>query len=353
MDNRKSDVIIHSQAPIRICDLGGWTDTWFAEYGRVFNIGVSPFAEVQITARSAPERGGSIVIHAEDYGESYTFDPRQHSSQLGWDRHPLLEAAIHYMRPPEGLDLEIAIHSQAPPGASTGTSAAVTVALLGGLDALKPGQMTPYEIAMAAQTVETELLGQQCGVQDQLCCAFGGINYIEIDRYPQASVTQLEVPDTTWWELERRLVLIYLGKSHASSAIHEMVIAAMKDLGPGNKYLQALRATAPRARDAVQAADFIALGRAMIDNSEAQRGLHPELVSAEADKVIEAARAHGAIGWKVNGAGGDGGSMTLLCGNRSDVKRAMIREIEAENPDFQNIVIRLSPQGLRVWQHSS
>ena len=40
--------IINSVAPIRICDNGGWTDTWFAEHGKIFNIGVYPYAEVQI-----------------------------------------------------------------------------------------------------------------------------------------------------------------------------------------------------------------------------------------------------------------------------------------------------------------
>ena len=47
--------------------------------------------------------------------------------------------------------------------------------------------------------------------------------------------------------------------------------------------------------------------------------------------MIEIAQAHGALGWKVNGAGGDGGSLTILCNEISQVKRAMIREIEQEN----------------------
>ena len=37
--------IINSVVPIRICDNVGWTDTWFAEYGTIFNIGVYPYAE--------------------------------------------------------------------------------------------------------------------------------------------------------------------------------------------------------------------------------------------------------------------------------------------------------------------
>ena len=50
----------------------------------------------------------------------------------------------------------------------------------------------------------------------------------------------------------------------------------------------------------------------MIANTEAQRSLHPELVGVDASRVIDVAAAHGAIGWKVNGAGGEGGSLTIL-----------------------------------------
>jgi D-glycero-alpha-D-manno-heptose-7-phosphate kinase len=111
-----------------------------------------------------------------------------------------------------------------------------------------------------------------------------------------------------------------------------------------------LRATAEKSRDAVYAGDFPGLGKAMIENTEAQGRLHPDLVSPEARRVIEIARAHGALGWKVNGAGGDGGSLTILSGALSHVKRAMIREIEAENPLFKNIPLYLSRTGLRTWE---
>ncbi len=48
MSSRQPLSIINSVAPIRICDNGGWTDTWFAGHGKIFNIGVYPYAEVQI-----------------------------------------------------------------------------------------------------------------------------------------------------------------------------------------------------------------------------------------------------------------------------------------------------------------
>lgn len=169
-------------------------------------------------------------------------------------------------------------------------------------------------------------------------------------HYPKASVSQIWVPNATWWELERRLVLIYLGKSHRSSDVHETVIRDLEGLGPNAKQLEPLRATAEMSRDALYAGDFAALGRAMILNTEAQRNLHPDLVNPDAQRVIEIAQAHGALGWKVNGAGGAGGSLTILCGSLSHAKRAMIREIEQENPLFRNIPIYLSRFGLRVWE---
>ncbi|MEO8501809.1 MAG: GHMP kinase, partial [Vicinamibacteria bacterium] len=58
----------------------------------------------------------------------------------------------------------------------------------------------------------------------------------------------------------------------------------------------------------------------------------------------------GALGWKVNGAGGEGGSLTLLCGENASRKRALVREIEQASPAFRNIPIHLSRHGLRVWR---
>lgn len=338
--------IINSVAPIRICDNGGWTDTWFAGRGAIFNIGVYPYAEVQIEVFPYTGQDGRIVIYAENFGERYVVRPESQT----WERHPLLEAAIERMRVPEDMAVQVTIYSEAPAGASTGTSAAVTVALVGALDCLTPGRQSPHEVAYTAQSIEVDMLKRQCGIQDQLCSAYGGINYIEMFAYPRASVSPIQVPNSIWWELERRLALVYLGNSHDSSQVHEKVIAELEDAGPTCKQLDDLRITAGKSRDAVYAGDFATLGRAMSENTEAQARLHPALVSRDALRVIEIAREHGALGWKVNGAGGEGGSITILAGPLSHTKRTMIREIEQENPLFKNIPIYLSRHGLRVWE---
>ena len=340
--------VINSVAPIRVCDNGGWTDTWFAQHGRIFNIGVYPYVDVQIAVYPREARPHRCILHAENFGQRYAVFPRH--ARHEWVHHPLLEAAIDHMGVPEDLSVQISIYSEAPAGCSTGTSAAVSVALVGALDQLTPGRMTPLEVAYTAHRVETDMLEQQSGIQDQLCSAYGGINYIEMFDYPYAAVSSIQVPNATWWELERRLCLVFLGRSHSSSAVHEMVIHSLEDSGPDDPKLEALRSTAGRSRDAIYAGDFVALGQAMQDNTEGQRRLHRDLVSADAQQVIDIARAHGALGWKVNGAGGEGGSLTLLTGASMTAKRSMLRTIEETNPLFQSIPIYLSRYGLRVWK---
>ncbi len=124
---------INAAAPIRICDIGGWTDTWFAEHGAIFNIAIYPYVEVQISV--APRKHEKRVrITLENFNDSYSIDPLRNT----FDKHPLIEAAISLMEIPEDVEFEITIFSAAPPGASTGTSAAVSVALIAALDRLTP-----------------------------------------------------------------------------------------------------------------------------------------------------------------------------------------------------------------------
>ena len=273
--------VVNAVVPIRICDNGGWTDTWFAGHGKVFNIGVLPQVEVQVRIHPIGALPDRILLDAENCGERYTFAPG-----VLPDRHPLLEAAIDDFGLPDDVSIEVSVYSDAPVGCSTGTSASLVVALLGALDALTPGRMTPHEIAYAAHRIEVDRLGIQSGIQDQLCAAYGGVNYIEIPAYPHALISQLALPNTVLWELERRLVLVFLGRAHVSSEVHDWVIASLEREGETSPHLEALRRAAEHARDGLSAADFSALGRAMTDNTEAQGQLHPDLVNKEAQAAI-------------------------------------------------------------------
>lgn len=344
---------ISSRAPIRICDLGGWTDTWFAVYGQVLNLAVTPGVQVRVTVDPGGPPG--IRLHAANYGDDYRLPDRPALEARRWARHPLLEAAVLLAAPPPELSLRIAIHSEAPPGAGTGTSAAVTVALLGALDRLdggaQDGQLSPHALAYAAQRVETELLGGQCGIQDQLCAAYGGVNFINMYAYPQAEVQPLDLPPETLRALEAGLALVYLGQAHNSSKVHEMVIRELEDAGPDHPTLEKLRRAAAEGRDALLAGDLPALGAAMQANTAAQEALHPEMLNPAARRVIALAGQFEAWGWKVNGAGGPGGSLTVLLPDGGpERRRAFQAAVTQALPGARGLPIALDPYGLQVWE---
>ena len=334
----------HATAPIRVCDNGGWTDTWVARHGKVFNIAVRPLVTVRVDVFPHGSRDARVVLDVQNRGMRYAPD----LEATNWGPHPLLEAALHEIRPPDAVDIEVTITSDAPAGASTGTSASLVVALLGALDHLGGGGRSRQEIAAAAHAVETVRLGQQSGIQDQLCAAFGGANFIDMTEYPRAMVTPLPLPDPIRHELDRRLALIYLGRPHSSSAVHEKVVKNLERLGPDCAPLDRLRRAAEHARDALVAGDIAALGSAMRTNTHVQAELHPELVHEDAWRIITIAEAHGAAGWKVNGAGGDGGSITLLASDQPGSTRAMVQAIVADNPRLVPIPIEISRDGLLV-----
>ena len=183
-------------------------------------------------------------------------------------------------------------------------------------------------------------------MQDQLSAAFGGISSITIDPYPAATVESLPA----WPELSARLSLVSLGRPHRSSALHERVIEHVQ--GQPAPAFDRLRDAADAARAAVLGRDLVAFGAAMVANTDAQDALHPTLVGADARRTIDRAREHGALGWKVNGAGGDGGSVTFLSPT-ADAKVELEVELGAADPEHAILPVAISDHGLEIRSNAA
>jgi D-glycero-alpha-D-manno-heptose-7-phosphate kinase len=336
---------VRVQAPVRVLDAGGWTDTWFSRRGLVCHLAVEPGAEV--VAELAPGRPGRrwVSLRVPDFDDDYSF-PAEHPP----GRHPLLEAAACRFAPPEG-DLRVAVECAVPAGSSLGTSASVAVALVAALQALADGPVSPAELARAAHELETVDLGRQSGVQDQVAAAFGGASLVRVSPYPHFEVEPLAVPPATWGTLGQRVVTAYLGAFHDSSAVHETVIAHLEgDAALAERLLDPMREAAAAAANALSAGDLAAYGRAMAANTDAQAQLHPSLVNPLARRVISLASAAGAVGWKVNGAGGPGGTVTLL-GPEGDGAMAALVEGLKGLAGVEVLALRPASHGARVVAH--
>ncbi len=289
-------------APVRIADVGGWTDTWFARSGHVCSIAVRPGARVVLTPTGPTTGVGRVRLRVDLTGEEYDVDP---AAPPG--RHAVLEGALAAIPPP--MDVHVEVGADVPPGSGLGTSASVTVALLAGLARLRSMDLWPDELASMAHGVELRA-GLQSGVQDQWAAAHGGVGDMAVD-YPGVRRTAIEVDDRTRAALDEGLVTVYLGRPHSSSQVHEQVIAGFAMQDPTD-VLNRLRFAALDAAAALRRGDLSAYVTALTDAHETIRTFHPDLISEDADRAVDLARQHGALGWKVNGAAGNGGSVTVV-----------------------------------------
>ncbi len=300
---------ILARAPVRICDIGGWTDTWFYPEGAIFNFCIDLYSYIRII-----ENGKSIIrIFAENLGKTVkilNFKEIKYNGKLD-----LLKAAVKRMEIEDGLD--IYVRADAPPGCGTGTSASISVALISALATYRGLHLNQNEIAILAHKLEIEELRLESGVQDQYAASFGGINFMEIN-YPNVKITKITIDEKRIFELESQFILVYLS-SRSSSEMHNAVIENYKkrDVDTLNSF-DIMKECAYDMKNAINS-DIVDIGKVMNRNWEAQKKLHPLMVNPVINKAEKISKSNGAIGFKCNGAGG-GGTAIILAGRGHELQ---------------------------------
>jgi len=335
-------MLIRAKAPLRISFAGGGTDVPpfpAREGGLVLNATINRYAYG--TLRSRPD--ASITIHSYDYGSSVELSAREAPVLDG--KLDLAKAAIMRFAggPEEGFDLRL--HSNAPPGSGLGSSSAMMVALIGVLKEFRSMPVTDYELAELAHAIEREELGISGGRQDQYAATFGGFNFIELYG-DHVVVNPLRVAPDVVLELEHNLLLCYTGTTRQSDhIIDDQVERYERGETDATAGLLAQKELALEMKNALlqrRLGDFAAL----LDAAwQAKKRLSNRISNDRIDDLYDAARAAGALGGKVTGAGG-GGYLVLYC--RSDRKHevaARMRELGAGVEEFA-----FEGAGLRTWR---
>ena len=292
--------VLIARAPMRIGLGGGGTDlpSYYGQHtGMVLNLAINKYIYVMVQPASQP---GTQVVSA-GYGAFQQWA----DDQMFWGNDLALpRAVLEYMGEPHDLDILIA--SGVPPGTGLGSSGAVGVAMLTALYGWEGQQPSPAEIAEAACEIEISRMGMPVGKQDQYASAFGGFNQIWF--YPDhVEVHPLILKPETQTQLEQRLMLFYTGQARASSSIltkqdHDTRIARPKILATLLR-LKEIAGGMVRTLKQDDLDDFAAL---LHMAWKYKKRLNRRVSNPLIEEAYKVARAAGAAGGKVSGAGGGG-----------------------------------------------
>ncbi|MFN8496870.1 MAG: GHMP kinase [Anaerolineae bacterium] len=309
-----------ARAPVRISFGGGGTDlaAYYQPYGGlVVSAAINKYFYTMISAARA---GDGVQIVSSDYHTFYRHDPDQPTFWKAGLELP--RAALSHF----GVEREynVFLASEVPPGTGLGSSGSVAVTLVRALSTLCDIPLSRHEIAETAAHIEIEKLGLPVGKQDQYIAAFGGVNVIRFSA-DGVTVEPLGASDETLRQLEARLLLFFTGSARESSNIlREQKRASEARRGPVVEALHAIKALAEGMRECLEAGDVDGFGGLMDEGWQQKKRLAPNISNTAIDGYYALARAHGAVGGKVTGAGG-GGFLMLYCPaeRQADVTRAL------------------------------
>lgn len=247
--------------------------------------------------------------------------------ELARDRFDVARAVLRYFDlVPGDFAVRLTAASDIPECAGLGGSTAMVVAILGAVTAYLDIEMDPYAMAETARRIERRGMRVVCGFQDHYMTVFGGLNYMDFrgkerlaqdDDEPLATVEPLQgvVPEVP-------LVVAHTGIAHHSGTVHKSIRERWEERDPVvTAAYERIARLARLGKKALIARDWPALGRLMNENHEIQRELGGS--GEQNDRLIGVARASGAFGAKLAGAG-NGGTIVALSLEPERVRRALL-----------------------------
>jgi D-glycero-alpha-D-manno-heptose-7-phosphate kinase len=315
-----------ASAPLRLGLAGGGTDV--SPYcdrfgGAVVNATVTLHVHALVEELEASK----VILEASDRGvcEAWPLSP---TLPVGGALDLLKGVYNRFVRdyglPVSGL--RVTTRADVPAGSGLGTSSTLVVALVRAFLSLYGLRMDAYGVARLAFSIEREDLGLPGGRQDQYAASFGGVNYITFGADERVEVAPLAVSPDVLRALEARLVLYYTGHSRDATGI---LAEQRRHAAGGGRPLEAmhrLKEQSGMMREALLAGRLDEIGEILDYGFRQKREMASGISHPGIEAVYDAARAAGATGGKISGAGG-GGFMVFYCpeGRRVRVEEVLAR----------------------------
>jgi D-glycero-alpha-D-manno-heptose-7-phosphate kinase len=233
-----------------------------------------------------------------------------------------------------------------PAGTGLGSSGSFATALLKAFHTLKKNLVHAQELAEQACHIEIDILKEPVGKQDQYIAAFGGITCFGFQSNDQVEAWPLKIATETLYDLEDNLLLFFTGYSRTASDVLREQDTKTKDADPGMiANLHFVKELGQRSREALEAGRLEEFAGLMNVHWEHKKRRSAKMSNDQIERWYELARANGALGGKVVGAGG-GGFLMFYADDKGRL-RASMREA-----GLQEVRFRFDFEGTKVVAQS-
>lgn len=305
-------MIYRSKAPLRIGLAGGGTDVSpFSDLygGAILNatISLSAYATIE------PLEENKIIVQALDRNEQQVFD---WTNELPIDGTlNLLKGVYNRVQKDYGVKggFRLSTFVDAPAGSGLGTSSTLVVAILGAFIEMLKLPFGEYDAAHYAYAIERNDLQLAGGKQDQYAATFGGVNFMEFYNEDKVIVNPLRIRPEYLHELENNLVLYFTDTSRESAAIIKEQVSNVNS--KNEKSIEAMHHLKEQARmmkEALLQGKLNEFGNILDYGFQQKRLMAHNISNSKIESIYDAAKAAGATGGKISGAGG-GGFMIFYC----------------------------------------
>jgi D-glycero-alpha-D-manno-heptose-7-phosphate kinase len=319
--------MIITQTPLRISFAGGGTDlaSYYAEReGFVVSTAIDKFAYVIVK-----ERFDDLIY--------LNYMKKEIRAEVGEIEHELIREAMRVTGVAGGV--EVTLLSDIPSeGAGLGSSSSFTVGLLNAFHMYRGEQVTAEQLAQEACEIEIERLGKPIGKQDQYIAAYGGLRSFRFRRDETVEVERIPLGAKPLRELDARLHLFFTGRTRKADVILTEQKANTRDR---SAELDGIKQLALALGPALERGELDRLGDLLHANWELKRKLASGVSDPAIDEMYALARAHGALGGKICGAGG-GGFLLVYC----PIERQ--ERLEKGMSEYRPMPFRLEPDGSKV-----
>lgn len=323
--------MIIAKAPYRVSFFGGGSDypEWYKKFGGSF-LSASLNHYICIFVRRVPD-------FRKEKRFRILWKIIEEESEINKIRNPIVRECLRMLN--INFSLDIGYFGDLPSNSGMGSSSTFTVALLGALYQLLGLEKSKVDIVKDAIKIERKILKEIVGIQDQINAAFGGFNFVDIEKNGNFKVQEVNISTEKLKKFSSRLLLVYTGISrHASKVAKDQV----KNFEKKSINIDRLQQMSKEGRDILEKnRDLDEFGVLLNEGWMRKKDISKNISNKTIDDIYQLGIKNGALGGKLLGAGSGGFVLFFSKEDKLNILKNAFR-------DFSFLPLNIGQSGLVI-----